>query len=1299
MTEVISLPKISLQPQFSDDPPLQPQFSDDPPLQPHVSDDPPLQPHVSDDPPLQPEISDADPLISDDDRKVGIETSCLNVLDGGTPQEERLIITHIENVNFKSYAGKKVLGPFHKSFSSIVGPNGSGKSNVIDAMLFVFGFRSKKIRSKKVSLLIHNSEGRQNIDSCSVTVFFERIIDLPGDDYETIPNSKFNVSRTARIDGSSDYYMNGKKQTFKEIGTILRTNGIDLDHNRFLILQGEVEQISQMKPKADNEHEDGMLEYLEDIIGSNRFKESIDNTAKEVEELNEKRGLNMNRLKAIEKERDGLLGAKDEAVEFLTMENNITKKNNILYQKYIYDCSSIESKSTEKRDEIKKELDALQEQLKTFIDQKKETGRKYKKINSKFDKLVEEAEEKKKAFADLEKYDLKIREELKHRKQNRKKLEKSLENEKKKLEEFMTVADKSKPEIEKCIKSLEQLEEQKEVEEKVLSEIMAGLKHETQGLQQEKEGKENELMEKQKVVNEAKSNLDVAKNELDIYLSTYKKLQEQYEKANENAENAKNTREEKLKLLASISEDFPVLKKELEKAEKDFEVVKKQDIDLSGKVKENRNKAELSRIAMQASQSRNAVIDSLMKEMDSGRLPGLYGRLGDLGGIDKKYDVAISTACGPLDFMVVDKIDTAQKGVEFLKHNNIGSTTFIALDKITQWSERANKSISTPENVKRLYDLVKVKDKSLKTAFYFALKDTLVADTLTQATRIAYPKDPKSTRWRVVTLNGELIETSGTMSGGGNKPAKGRMGCSVVEKVDHGELQKLQKDLDVDIEELQTLREKKVALEDTIRNLNKRINKIEPESVALKIEVESLITQEKEQLQRVKDLKVEVKNATPDENHKKKMQKDISGFEKMFKKADEAAKVFEKQVQDIHNKIMEIGKKRVGTQQGKVDSVNTIIDEVNQKKTKATVAIKTADRNIKKAHEKVEGVEKDIEENNTAIDKIEQNELKELEEKAQQCLNEAQEGQEMMKEAQIRLEEVKKAFESTDKEEGDMRSKEIDLKHEMQKYESTVKENMNKISHWKKKLSALTLHSIRQSLSISSQPVEELEKLTMEEVQEADDTSIAYEITVLTEKLAKLQPNMAAIQEYYEKDEVYLARAKELDDIINERNKKRDEHTDLCNQRLSEFMSAFQVITSKLKQMYQMITLGGDAELELVDSLDPFSEGVVFSVRPPKKSWKNISNLSGGEKTLSSLALVFALHHYKPSPLYVMDEIDAALDFKNVSIVGNYIKERTKNAQFIIISLRANMFELADRLVGIYKTDNSTKSVVIKNEF
>jgi len=142
-------------------------------------------------------------------------------------------------------------------------------------------------------------------------------------------------------------------------------------------------------------------------------------------------------------------------------------------------------------------------------------------------------------------------------------------------------------------------------------------------------------------------------------------------------------------------------------------------------------------------------------------------------------------------------------------------------------------------------------------------------------------------------------------------------------------------------------------------------------------------------------------------------------------------------------------------------------------------------------------------------------------------------------------------------------------------------------------------------------------------------------------------------------------------------------------------MSGFNTISTKLKETYQLLTQGGDAELELIDSLDPFNEGVVFSVRPPKKSWKQMSKLSGGEKTLSSLALIFSLHYYRPNPLYFMDEIDAALDYKNVSIVGNYIQERTQNAQFIIISLRNNMFELSNRLVGIYKTFNTTKTITI----
>ncbi|CAG8672447.1 4640_t:CDS:2, partial [Scutellospora calospora] len=189
-------------------------------------------------------------------------------------------------------------------------------------------------------------------------------------------------------------------------------------------------------------------------------------------------------------------------------------------------------------------------------------------------------------------------------------------------------------------------------------------------------------------------------------------------------------------------------------------------------------------------------------------------------------------------------------------------------------------------------------------------------------------------------------------------------------------------------------------------------------------------------------------------------------------------------------------------------------------------------------------------------------------------------------------------------------------------------------------------------------------------------------------KIQDANPNLNVLLEYRRCEEEYLSRVKDLEEVTSIRDDCKRQYDELRKLRLEEFMHGFTLISQKLKEMYQMITLGGNAELECCDSLDPFSEGIIFSVMPPKKSWKNISNLSGGEKTLSSLALVFALHHYKPTPLYVMDEIDAALDFRNVSIVANYIKDRTKNAQFIVISLRNNMFEMADRLVGIYKTNN-----------
>lgn len=216
------------------------------------------------------------------------------------------------------------------------------------------------------------------------------------------------------------------------------------------------------------------------------------------------------------------------------------------------------------------------------------------------------------------------------------------------------------------------------------------------------------------------------------------------------------------------------------------------------------------------------------------------------------------------------------------------------------------------------------------------------------------------------------------------------------------------------------------------------------------------------------------------------------------------------------------------------------------------------------------------------------------------------------------------------------------------------------------------------------------------DLRELDVESLQKQVSSLEAHLGSMQVNLRVIAEWREKRNTWTAMQAEFVEVDGERNAALQQHDLLSRQRHTEFMTGLRSITQHLRQMYSLITMGGTAELELVDSLDPFSEGVAFSVMPPRKSWKAIANLSGGEKTLASLALVFALHCYKPCPVYVMDEIDAALDFRNVSIVASYIRHRTfQSAQFIVISLRDDMFEQADRLVGVYKTHNQTKSITI----
>uniref|UniRef100_A0A1A9X0Q7 Structural maintenance of chromosomes protein n=1 Tax=Glossina brevipalpis TaxID=37001 RepID=A0A1A9X0Q7_9MUSC len=1207
----------------------------------------------------------------------------------------RLIIKKIENNNFKSYAGKVELGPFHHCFTAIIGPNGSGKSNVIDSMLFVFGYRANKIRCKKISTLLHNSARFPNVSKCSVAVHFRQILDSEDGSCEEIPNSEIIVERTAFRDNSSFYTINGRKVQFKEVASLLKKHHVDLDHNRFLILQGEVESIAMMKPKGLTETECGMLEYLEDIVGTTRYKEPLVKINERVEKLTEERTEKHNRCKLAEREMKDLEQPYNEAVDYLRQENENTRTKNLRIQKYLSEKNKKLEEYSQQYNVIKEDLIAHDNEADTLRKEREEKEEIVRKEMKQFEMLRQKKEDFEKKLEKANKEYAEVQQIMKKLNETRKQNKAQMEKNETDLVELHKVPEKNKKEIAECEKKLEQVTKQKVKEEEELQRNYKRMEEQTKPLIEEREKRETELIDLKIHVDEAKADLALSESELKILKHDEVSETRKYESMKTSYEESQKTLNEKKVTMQELEGNLPVIKKEIEEKSNALLQLQQNEQNMRTQLMTIKSEINEKTISMQAVRSNNKVLDFLMRQKNEGKIPGILGRLGDLGGIDTKYDVAISTACGRLDNIIVDKVNTAQECIEYLKRYDVGRASFIALEKV-KYLEKHSARFQTPENAPRLYDLIRVEDERVLPAFYFALRNTLVANDLEQGTRIAYGVK----RYRVVTLKGDVIETSGTMSGGGRTQIRGKMGTKVQTKTKQSTdnslvTQKALEDLQIQAEQLQSEinfnQEEQGRLEREVQQSKLSQQRTEADLQKILITIRSL----EEQLPRIfKQLEVQrtrMQKSTTDTNKVKNIEEAIAIKVGTLKKAEKAANKVTEKINQIKTQIDTIHGETVKAVQNKINNLDNQIKKLNNNVSKLKAEVTNSERNVIKMEAQIERLRAEILKS--------QDKLKELSEKRQRHDDEMGEFLKHVETANADIEKAKsgasnihKEIQNIEKRESELKLKRVEIEQKLQTVGAKISDVKSQIPHWREQLKPLRLHEIPGD----AEPQAPLKTYTEEELAAHTLQDIQYKESV-QEELLKKKPNLSCIGEYIEKRDIYLERVKVLEDVTCKRNEMRQLYDDVRKKRYNEFMHGFHIITRKLKEMYQMITQGGDAELELVDSMDPFTEGVSFSVRPPKKTWKNISNLSGGEKTLSSLALVFALHYYKPSPLYFMDEIDAALDFKNISIVAHYIKQRTKNAQFIIISLRSNMFELSDYLVGIYKVRDCTDSICLKN--
>nr|CAD32690.1 SMC4 protein [Oryza sativa] len=1211
----------------------------------------------------------------------------------GRAGRPRLFIKEMVLRNFKSYAGEQRIGPFHKSFSAVVGPNGSGKSNVIDAMLFVFGKRAKQMRLNKVSELIHNSSNHQNLDSAGVSVHFQEIIDLDDGNYRAVEGSDFIITRVAFRDNTSKYYINDRGSNFTEVTKLLKGKGVDLDNNRFLILQGEVEQISLMKPKSQGPHDEGFLEYLEDIIGTNQYVEKIEEASKQLEMLNEKRTASVQMLKLSEKERDNLESAKNEAETFMLKELLLLKWQEKATTLASDDATSHVAQLQENVADLEKNLASEREKIQHSSQTLKEMESVYNKHAKRQEVLENNMKSCKDQFKEFERKDVKYREDLKHLKQKIKKLEDKTEKDTSKIDESTKEVEESSSLIPQLEEEIPKLQEKFNEEEKVLEQIKENSRGETERLRSKLTQVRSELEPWENQIIEHKGSLDVASAEKKLMKEKVCPALYFFSNAQNQMESIKEQIKAKDTYIMELQEKIEKHHSEANEARKVEQECLKQEESLIPLEQAARQKVAEIKTTRDSEKNQGTVLKAILQAKESKEIEGIYGRLGDLGAIDAKYDVAISTACPGLDYIVVETTNSAQACVELLRRRNLGIATFMILEKQTHHLRKLQEKVKTPEGVPRLFDLVKVKDEKLKLAFFATLGNTIVASDLDQATRIAY--SAASEFRRVVTLDGALFEKSGTMSGGGSKPRGGKMGTSIRESISEEAVANAENDLNKLVDQLNRLREKINDAKKGYRALEDAKSRFEMELAKAKKEVESMNAQFSYNEKRLDSLKA-ASHPKADEVRRMEELDDIISAEQA--ELNRLAKCSSKLKDQLQQKIENAGGQVLKDQKLKVANIQSQLDKTSSDINRHKVRITTCEKLVKKLTKGIEESRKEKEKLLAEKEKM-MSIFKEIEKAAFTVQEDYKKTQQMMDNHKDELDKTKVEYNKLKKAMDELRSSQVDVEYKLQDTKKLAKEWEMKVKAFRKKLDDIQTNLVKHMDQIQKDAIDHeklKETLSDEQFNEACDMRKAVEMVALLEALLKdLSPNLDSIAEYRTKARVYGERVDELNATTQERDDLKKQYDALRKRRLDEFMAGFNIISLKLKEMYQMITLGGDAELELVDSLDPFSEGVVFSVRPPKKSWKNIANLSGGEKTLSSLALVFALHHYKPTPLYVMDEIDAALDFKNVSIVGHYVKDRTKDAQFIIISLRNNMFELADRLVGIYKTDNCTKSITI----
>lgn len=1167
-----------------------------------------------------------------------------------------MYLKEIEIQGFKSFADKtKVV--FDQGVTAVVGPNGSGKSNITESLRWALGESSvKSLRGGKMpDVIFAGTESRKPLNYASVVVTLDN-----EDGFIKDAGQEIKVERHIYRSGDSEYRIDGKKVRLRDVHDLFLDTGLGRD-SFSIISQGKVEEIFNSKPEERRA-------IFEEAAGVLKYKTRRKETESKLQQTQD----NLDRLEDIIYELDNqikpLAKQAENARKFLDLDGQ---------RKAIYlDVLVAQIKENKAELELtEEELTQVQELLTSYYQKREELEEENQGLKKKRQDLQAQMSKDQGSLMDLTNLISDLEQKLALSKLES---EQVALNQQEAQARLATLEDKrkalSKEKIEKEA-NLEQLEESLAENNKELNRLEAELlafsddpdqmiellRERFVALLQEEADVSNQLT---RIENELENSRQLSQKQADQLEKLKEQLATAKEKASQQKDELETAKEQVQKLLA----DYQASAKEQEEQKVSYQAQQSQLFDRLDSLKNKQARAQSLENILRNHSNFYAGVKSVLQEKD--RLGGIIGAVSEHLTFDVRYQTALEIALGASSqHIIVEDENAATKAIDFLKRNRAGRATFLPLTTIkarTISSQNQDAIASSPGFLGMADDLVSF-DKRLEAIFKNLLATTAIFDTVEHASAAA-----RQVRYqvRMVTLDGTELRTGGSYAGGAN-----RQNNSIFIKP---ELEQLQKEIAKEEADLRSEEASLKTLQDEMAVLAERLEAIKSQGEQARIHEQGLYLSYQQTNQQVEELETLWKLQEEELNRLSE-----GDWQADKEKCQERLASIASEKQNLEAEIEEIKSNKNAIQeryqnlQEQISQARLLKSELQGQKRYEVTDIERLGKELDSLNLEQKEIQRLLQEKVDNLEKVDTDLLSQQVEEAKTQKANLQQGL------------IRKQFELDDIE-GQLDDIASHLNQARQQNEEWIRKQTRaeakkeKVSERLRYLQAQLTDQYQISYTEALEKAHVLEDLTLAE-QEVKD---------LEKSIRSLGPvNLDAIDQYEEVHNRLDFLNSQRDDILSAKNLLLETITEMNDEVKERFKSTFEAIRESFKVTFRQMFGGGQADLILTEG-DLLTAGVEISVQPPGKKIQSLNLMSGGEKALSALALLFSIIRVKTIPFVILDEVEAALDEANVKRFGDYLNRFDKDSQFIVVTHRKGTMAAADSIYGVTMQESGVSKIV-----